>query len=68
VYFLLKTLNDFDSNPTNISRVTCWKMSIEVILKAAEYLERRERGKSRRLSIFSHSKMSLIADVVCCFL
>ena len=46
-------------------------MSIEAILKAAEYIERRERGKRRGFAVFSlhltatmsHSSAKL---VVCC--
>jgi len=35
-------------------------MSIEVILKAAEYIERRERGKRPRLAVFVHDTTTVL--------
>jgi len=40
-------------------------MSIEVILKAAEYIERRERGKRRRFAVFSYAVcFTYVSDVI----
>ena len=51
-YFPLIGFSDLDNNPTNLPYFTYWKMSIEVILKAAEYIERRERGERHKFSVF----------------
>lgn len=53
VIFSERVFSDFVKNPTDLSVVTCWKMSIEAILKAAEYIERRERGKHHGFAVFS---------------
>ena len=54
-HFPLIIVTDFDWKSLEYFVVTCWKMSIEVILKAAEYIERRERGKRHGCGVFYRS-------------
>jgi len=63
-YFPIKWSAISTRIPTDLSVVTCWKMSIEVILKAAEYIERRERGKRRRFAVFHPRLVSRTSVVI----